>query len=229
MKLNCLFHVTAEQQVYSELSQRTWQAVYCCGVSKLIIQKNLFLVAKYLSFSNNITLAIKLITERILNEFYFIIRSVNFQIFNNVLNIKNGMIFNVVFLLCLFYSLDSYDDACLAMLHEFRVLLQHSPSPLSHTRLVQLMAINMYMISNTTSKGNAPPWEYSLGDLDTLITISFFQQCSSGNKLNCFIGAREMLSIILHCALVLLFFVDFYIIFSKKNILYYFQLSYFRS
>ena len=39
------------------------------------------------------------------------------------------------------------------MLQEWRLLLQHSPTMLTNTRLVQIFAINMFSIDNTTLKG----------------------------------------------------------------------------
>ena len=42
----------------------------------------------------------------------------------------------------------------LQMLSEFRVLLKRTPLSVSQTRLLQLLALNMFAISNTQLKGN---------------------------------------------------------------------------
>ena len=52
----------------------------------------------------------------------------------------------------LYYSMEMFVDSCSQMLLEFKVLLtDHAISP---TRLLQLMAINMFAIENTALKGN---------------------------------------------------------------------------
>ena len=50
------------------------------------------------------------------------------------------------------YRMEMFVDSCAQMLQEFKVLLKdHAISP---TRLLQLMAINMFAIENTALKGN---------------------------------------------------------------------------
>ena len=39
------------------------------------------------------------------------------------------------------------------MLREFRALLQQTPLPVNQTRLLQLLALNMFAVSNTQLKG----------------------------------------------------------------------------
>lgn len=39
------------------------------------------------------------------------------------------------------------------VLREFQVLLQHSPPPIGSTRMLQLMAINMFAVYNSQPKG----------------------------------------------------------------------------
>ena len=39
------------------------------------------------------------------------------------------------------------------VLKEFQVLLQHSPSPIGSTRMLQLMTINMFAVHNSQLKG----------------------------------------------------------------------------
>lgn len=39
------------------------------------------------------------------------------------------------------------------VLREFQVLLQHSPSPIGSTRMLQLMTINMFAVHNSQLKG----------------------------------------------------------------------------
>ncbi|XP_064618843.1 telomerase-binding protein EST1A-like [Lineus longissimus] len=57
-------------------------------------------------------------------------------------------------------GMEMYPDACGKMLHEFRALLQHSPSPVGSTRLLQLMVINMFQIENLALKGTRPDNEH---------------------------------------------------------------------
>ncbi|KAG8289783.1 Smg-6, nonsense mediated mRNA decay factor [Homalodisca vitripennis] len=49
-------------------------------------------------------------------------------------------------------GMESFQGAALQMLKEFRALLQHSPLPLNSTRLLQLLALNMFAIENTQLK-----------------------------------------------------------------------------
>lgn len=43
------------------------------------------------------------------------------------------------------------------VLREFQVLLQHSPPPIGSTRMLQLVAINMFAVYNSQPKGMACP------------------------------------------------------------------------
>lgn len=43
------------------------------------------------------------------------------------------------------------------MLREFRALLQQTPLPVNQTRLLQLLALNMFAVSNTQLKGKDVP------------------------------------------------------------------------
>ncbi|MPC38084.1 Telomerase-binding protein EST1A [Portunus trituberculatus] len=58
----------------------------------------------------------------------------------------HGMLFSGV-------GLDGFRDCCFNMLQEFSVLLRASPPRLSTNHLLQIMAINMYAITNTELKG----------------------------------------------------------------------------
>lgn len=44
------------------------------------------------------------------------------------------------------------------VLREFQVLLQHSPPPIGSTRMLQLMAINMFAVYNSQPKGTMCSW-----------------------------------------------------------------------
>lgn len=44
------------------------------------------------------------------------------------------------------------------VLREFQVLLQHSPPPIGSTRMLQLMAINMFAVYNSQPKGTTCSW-----------------------------------------------------------------------
>lgn len=48
-----------------------------------------------------------------------------------------------------FFRMESFQEAALQMLKEFRALLQHSPVPLPCNRFLQLLALNMYSIEST--------------------------------------------------------------------------------
>ena len=49
--------------------------------------------------------------------------------------------------------MESFQEAAIQMLREFRTLLQHSPIPLNANRFLQLLALNMFSIDNTQLKG----------------------------------------------------------------------------
>ncbi|XP_070165701.1 telomerase-binding protein EST1A isoform X4 [Polyergus mexicanus] len=49
-------------------------------------------------------------------------------------------------------GMETFQEAGVQMLKEFRALLQHSPLPLSGTRLLQLLALNMFAIETTQLK-----------------------------------------------------------------------------
>lgn len=49
--------------------------------------------------------------------------------------------------------METFQEAALQMLREFRALLQHTPIPLNANRFLQLLALNMFAIENTQLKG----------------------------------------------------------------------------
>ena len=49
--------------------------------------------------------------------------------------------------------METFQEAAIQMLREFRTLLQHSPLPIPETRLLQLLALNMFAIDTTQLKG----------------------------------------------------------------------------
>lgn len=49
--------------------------------------------------------------------------------------------------------METFQDAGLQMLREFRALLQQTPLPIGCTRFLQLLALNMFAIENTQLKG----------------------------------------------------------------------------
>ncbi|KAG7196522.1 hypothetical protein KM043_018548 [Ampulex compressa] len=49
-------------------------------------------------------------------------------------------------------GMETFQEAAVQMLKEFRALLQHSPLPLPGTRLLQLLALNMFAIESTQLK-----------------------------------------------------------------------------
>jgi len=46
-------------------------------------------------------------------------------------------------------GMESFQECGVQMLREFRALLQHTPLPVNQTRLLQLLALNMFAVSNT--------------------------------------------------------------------------------
>ncbi|KAF4519712.1 hypothetical protein B566_EDAN003962 [Ephemera danica] len=50
-------------------------------------------------------------------------------------------------------GMETFQEAAVQMLREFRALLQHSPVPVSCTRFLQLLALNMFAIENTQLRG----------------------------------------------------------------------------
>ncbi|XP_043272434.1 telomerase-binding protein EST1A isoform X3 [Venturia canescens] len=49
-------------------------------------------------------------------------------------------------------GMETFQEAAIQMLREFRTLLQHSPLPIPETRLLQLLALNMFAIDTTQLK-----------------------------------------------------------------------------
>ena len=49
--------------------------------------------------------------------------------------------------------METFQECSVQMLREFHALLQHSPLPVNQTRLLQLLALNMFAVSNTQLKG----------------------------------------------------------------------------
>ena len=52
--------------------------------------------------------------------------------------------------------METFQECAVQMLREFRALLQHSPLPVNQMRLLQLLALNMFAVSNTQLKGRSP-------------------------------------------------------------------------
>ncbi|XP_063220783.1 telomerase-binding protein EST1A [Bacillus rossius redtenbacheri] len=49
-------------------------------------------------------------------------------------------------------GMETFQEAAVQMLREFRALLQHSPVPLNSNRFLQLLALNMFAVENTQPK-----------------------------------------------------------------------------
>ena len=66
--------------------------------------------------------------------------------------------------------METFQECGLQMLREFRAQLQRTPLPVSQTQLLQLLALNMFAISNTQLKGNMTHFSLRvLQDLDRLL------------------------------------------------------------
>eukprot|EP00057_Strongylocentrotus_purpuratus_P028192 XP_011682666.1 PREDICTED: telomerase-binding protein EST1A isoform X1 [Strongylocentrotus purpuratus] len=53
-------------------------------------------------------------------------------------------------------GMEAFEHATEHLLREFKALLDHSPSAILSTRLIQLMAINMFAVANTSPSGESP-------------------------------------------------------------------------
>ncbi|XP_046680255.1 telomerase-binding protein EST1A isoform X2 [Homalodisca vitripennis] len=73
-------------------------------------------------------------------------------------------------------GMESFQGAALQMLKEFRALLQHSPLPLNSTRLLQLLALNMFAIENTQLKNSelAPNYRSAMQESALVISLQMF-------------------------------------------------------
>lgn len=49
--------------------------------------------------------------------------------------------------------MESFPDTLTQMLKEFYFLLQRTPLPITSSRLMQLLAINIFSVDNSSSKG----------------------------------------------------------------------------
>jgi len=49
--------------------------------------------------------------------------------------------------------METFPEVSSQMLHEFKALLKHTPSPIGTSRLLQLVTINMFAIENTLPQG----------------------------------------------------------------------------
>lgn len=49
--------------------------------------------------------------------------------------------------------MESFPDTLSQMLKEFYFLLQRTPLPITSSRLMQLLAINIFSVDNSSSKG----------------------------------------------------------------------------
>ena len=67
--------------------------------------------------------------------------------------------------------METFQECAVQMLREFRALLQHSPLPVNQMRLLQLLALNMFAVSNTQLKGRSP-----LANLSALLLLLLLYQ-----------------------------------------------------
>ena len=72
-------------------------------------------------------------------------RQVNKRFVTSYLNVQ-GKLYTKI-------GMETFQECGRQMLREFRALLQQTPLPVNATRLLQLLALNMFAVSNTQLKG----------------------------------------------------------------------------
>ncbi|XP_053562186.1 telomerase-binding protein EST1A isoform X2 [Bombina bombina] len=72
-------------------------------------------------------------------------------------------------------GMETFSEVAEKFLKEFQALLQHSPSPIGNTRMLQLMAINMFAVNNSQVKGGLSEGSRSgVQDQATSLGLSMF-------------------------------------------------------
>ncbi|XP_064880059.1 telomerase-binding protein EST1A-like [Oncorhynchus nerka] len=71
-------------------------------------------------------------------------------------------------------GMESFPSVASRVLQEFTVLLQHSPSPLGSTRVLQIITINMFTIHNAQSRGGDSEVRSVLQEQTTALGLAMF-------------------------------------------------------
>ncbi|KAL6441260.1 hypothetical protein ACFW04_003491 [Cataglyphis niger] len=90
-------------------------------------------------------------------------------------------------------GMETFQEAGVQMLKEFRALLQHSPLPLSGTRLLQLLALNMFAIETTQLK------DLELVKLPEDITLAGFTPLMLNPQDPCYVEKTEDMEVAQVC------------------------------
>lgn len=93
---------------------------------------------------------------------------------------------------CLVFRMESFPAVASRVLQEFRALLQHSPSPLGSTRMLQIITINMFTIHNAQIRGKSTTLAAAIEPLQSIENnLSCFPLCYATQFFSFFLIAER--------------------------------------